>query len=207
MAKLANRILKQFFWSRQNGKSTEKRRTCILKLCIVCRKKTTPLQTRHGRQSSVKYGTRRHSGQVWCQWQSDAILLAHCSGHTALRIVREIQRFLEPTKPCDFKGRIIFMSILNDIERWIKDNWQTCLANATELTEYAKQFKLVIGVSVDLDTKIWYRSCTNKPNGACFWVCWERGGVLGILGRVMGEAQQFEHSRAHPELHFPESFE
>ena len=34
------------------------------------------------------------------------------------------------------------MSIFNDIEYSTEDNQQTCLANAREVTEYAKQFKL-----------------------------------------------------------------
>ena len=62
------------------------------------------------------------------------------SGHTAMQIMREIQTFFGPTEPCDFKGRIIFMSMFNNIERWTKDDQQKCLAKAREVTEYAKQF-------------------------------------------------------------------
>ena len=40
------------------------------------------------------------------------------SGHTAIQITRELQ------------GRIMFMSMFNDIEYWIKDNHRTCVANA-----------------------------------------------------------------------------
>ena len=65
------------------------------------------------------------------------------SGHTAaLIIMRENQTFLGSTRPCDFKCRILFVSMFNDVECRIKDHQQTCLANATEFTEYAKQFEL-----------------------------------------------------------------
>ena len=63
-------------------------------------------------------------------------------GITALQILGEIQTFLLSTRPRDFKGRIIFTLMFNDLVRRAKDNEQTCLANATEVTEYAKQFKL-----------------------------------------------------------------
>ena len=36
----------------------------------------------------------------------------------------------------------MFVSMFNEIEYWIKDNQQTCLANATGVTKFAKQFKL-----------------------------------------------------------------
>ena len=83
------------------------------------------------------------------------------------------------------KGRIIFMSTFNDIEYWVKDNQQECLANATDSTEYAKQFKLGHWCSCGLgQEKVWYRTCSNKPNGA-----WDQ------IARKM--TQKFEEA-SHP---------
>ena len=78
--------------------------------------------------------------------------------------------FLGSTRPCGFTGRITFMPLLNDIEWWTKDTEQTCLANATEVTEYAKQFKLGhLCFKGPGHEKGWYRSCSNKPSGT-----WDR---------------------------------
>ena len=75
--------------------------------------------------------------------------------------MKEIQTFLGPTEPCGTKGRTRFMSIFSGIEHWIKDNQQKCLANATEVTEYAKHFKLSHRRFCGLGQ--WYR---NKTYGA-----------------------------------------
>ena len=70
---------------------------------------------------------------------------AHChlfSGCTSIHIKREIPTFLGSTEPCDFKGRIIFMSMFNDIDYRKRCNEQTCLESVTEVTEHTKQFQL-----------------------------------------------------------------
>ena len=59
-----------------------------------------------------------------------------------------------------------FMSMYNDFDFRLKNNEQTCLTNATEVTQTRSNSSLVIGVSVDLDKNVWYCSCPNKPNGA-----------------------------------------
>ena len=58
-----------------------------------------------------------------------------------MEVMREIQTILGSTEPSDFKVRIIFMSMFKVIEYCLKDDQQTCVANVTEVTEYAKQFK------------------------------------------------------------------
>ena len=54
--------------------------------------------------------------------------------------LREIQKDLETKniKPEDFKDRIIFMSMFNDIE-W-KKNDEYCISNAEEVRTYAMRF-------------------------------------------------------------------
>ena len=52
------------------------------------------------------------------------------------------------------------MSMSNDIEYRAKDNEQTNLANAAEVTEYAKQFKLGHGCFCGFGKEqVRYRSC------------------------------------------------
>ena len=42
--------------------------------------------------------------------------------------------------PSQFQGRIIFMSMFNDISWGSEDNEQECIANATLVTTFAKSF-------------------------------------------------------------------
>ena len=57
--------------------------------------------------------------------------------------------------PSQFQGRIIFMSMFNDIIWGSEDNERECLANATLVTLFAKKkvFQQDIGHSSDLDQK------------------------------------------------------
>ena len=64
------------------------------------------------------------------------------------------------------KGRVILMSMSNDIERWTEDYVQRCLAIATEITKFAKQFKFGHFFCGPGPQRVGYRSCSNKPNGA-----------------------------------------
>ena len=64
-------------------------------------------------------------------------------GHTTLEFVQEIQKFMKEElkrTPQDFKHRIIFMSIYNDIEWTRKDHREVCLNNSSSVAEYAKSF-------------------------------------------------------------------
>ena len=58
-------------------------------------------------------------------------------GFSSLSLLREIQNDLETKniKPEDFKDRIIFMSMFNDVE-W-KTNDENCISNAEKVKNYA----------------------------------------------------------------------
>ena len=90
-----------------------KARYACLKPCCVW-EFTAPLQTKHGRLNFPKYTTRQHQRNYF-RW-------------------KKFKHSWIPRKGVISKRRIIFMSIFDDIEYWIKDNKQTCLANATELS-------------------------------------------------------------------------
>ena len=52
-------------------------------------------------------------------------------GSTTLELVREVQKFMgKMGEPEQFQGRIIFMSMFNDIIWGCKDNETECIANS-----------------------------------------------------------------------------
>ena len=62
-------------------------------------------------------------------------------GFTTLQLVQEVLKFMNKiSEPEQFQGRIIFMSMLNDITWGIKDNEKECIANSTLVSLLAKRF-------------------------------------------------------------------
>ena len=63
-------------------------------------------------------------------------------GFTTLQLCNKVQQFMSKMseKPEKFKGRIIFMSIFNDISWGSEDNEQECESNANLVSIYAKRF-------------------------------------------------------------------
>ena len=55
--------------------------------------------------------------------------------------------------PAQFQGRIIFMSMFNDISWRSEDNERECNVNATLVSIFAKDFQQDVGHSSDLDQK------------------------------------------------------
>ena len=63
-------------------------------------------------------------------------------GFTTLQLCHKVQEFLSKisTEPEDFKGRIIFMSMLNDNSWRSKDNERECESSAQLFSMYTKRF-------------------------------------------------------------------
>ena len=62
-------------------------------------------------------------------------------GFTALQLCNEVQEFMSKmSDPSEFKGRIIFMSMFNDISWRSEYNEQECNANADLVSIYARRF-------------------------------------------------------------------
>ena len=63
-------------------------------------------------------------------------------GRTSLEILQKIQEDLQDRnfEPEDFKDRIIFMSMFNDIEWTKRGNTETCIFNSEQVKNYAKRF-------------------------------------------------------------------
>ena len=53
-------------------------------------------------------------------------------GFTTLQLCNRVQEFMSKmSDPSEFKGRIIFMSMFNDISLGSQDNEKECIANST----------------------------------------------------------------------------
>ena len=62
-------------------------------------------------------------------------------GFTTKQLINKVQEFMTKTSdPSEFKGRIIFMSMFNDISWGSEDNEQECDAYANLFSIYAKRF-------------------------------------------------------------------
>ena len=90
-------------------------------------------------------------------------------GFTTLQLCNKVQEFLSKmSEPEDFTGRIIFMSMFNDISWGSEDNEQECNANAGLVSVYARRFHQEDGHSSDLDQKrigILLMLADHKENG------------------------------------------
>ena len=62
-------------------------------------------------------------------------------GFTTLQLWYKVHEFMDKMgDPSQFKGRIIFMSMFNDIIWGSQDNERECICNATLVTVFAKRF-------------------------------------------------------------------
>ena len=89
-------------------------------------------------------------------------------GFDTLQLSQQVQELLSRVgeTPENFTGRILFMSIFNDISCGTKDNERECLANAKVVSLYAKKFGIgqwsFIGSGSE---KKWYSMEENSPQG------------------------------------------
>ena len=90
-------------------------------------------------------------------------------GFTTLQLVQEVQQFMNKMgEPEKFQGRIIFMSMFNDIIWRSKDNEKECIVNSTLCLYSQKDFQQEVGHSSDLDQKrsgILLMIANHKENG------------------------------------------
>ena len=62
-------------------------------------------------------------------------------GFTTLQLVQEVEQFMNKMgEPEQLRGRIIFMSMFNDIIWRSKDNEKECIANSILVSLFAKRF-------------------------------------------------------------------
>ena len=106
-------------------------------------------------------------------------------GFTTVAILNEIQKMMGQLQcdPGDFTGRIIFMSMFNDIVWDAKGNG-LCVNNSKTIEEYAERFRRGHWSSFGPGSeKKWYASNNSRPNG-----CWDQ-----IAEKMMQIFQRSDH--------------
>ena len=90
-------------------------------------------------------------------------------GFTTMQLVDKVQEFMNKMgDPAQFQGRMIFMSMFNDIKWWTTDNEKECIANATLVSLFAKRFPAgrwsFLGT---LSSTTWspWKACATPPRG------------------------------------------
>ena len=152
-AKLGHGILEQFMSVGTTNRSIEKRSSCVLYSVLW---ETTLSEMWDSSLFMDKFDLTGRPAQFhWHIFRP----------HSAPNQGREIQTFLGSTEPCDLRGRIIFMSVFNDIEFRKPCNDQTCL-DAKEVTEYARVFQVnqwcFCGPGQE---SVWYHTSSDHPAG------------------------------------------
>ena len=100
-------------------------------------------------------------------------------GFTTLHLCNKVQEFLSKMseKPLEFTGRIIFMSMFNDISWGSPDNEQECELNANLVSMYARRFSpgrwSFLGPGSE---KKWYSTHDSKPHRE-----WDRVAELTMI--------------------------
>ena len=89
-------------------------------------------------------------------------------GFTTLQLCNKVQEFMSKMsdQPEEYKGRIVFMSMFNDISWGSEDNEQECSANANLVSIYARRFSpgrwSFLGPGSE---KKWYSTYIDRPQG------------------------------------------
>ena len=99
-------------------------------------------------------------------------------GFTTWQLISKVQEFMTKMgDPSQFKGRIIFMSMFNDISWGSEDNERECSANATLVSIFAKRFPAgrwsFLGPGSE---KKWYSTYIDRPQGE-----WDRVAELMMI--------------------------
>ena len=100
-------------------------------------------------------------------------------GFTTLQLCNKVQEFMSKMsdQPEEFKGRIVFMSMFNDISWGSEDNEQECKANASLVYIYARRFSpgrwSFLGKGSE---NKWYSAYDSRPQGE-----WDRVAELMMI--------------------------
>ena len=99
-------------------------------------------------------------------------------GIITLQLVLDVQKFLTQVgDPSKIKGRLIFMSMFNDIIWRIKDNEKECIANSTLVSLFAKRCPPGRWSFFGLESENkWYSTYIDRPRGE-----WDRVAELMMI--------------------------
>ena len=100
-------------------------------------------------------------------------------GFTTLGILEEIQKFMTELQcePEQFKGRIIFMSMYNDIVCGERGNTEKCVTNSVTVANYARRFLRGRWSCLGPESeKKWSETFSDKPDGD-----WDKNAEIMML--------------------------
>ena len=90
------------------------------------------------------FGKSLSQGSESNRWRADGVRVEKFPGFTTLGILEEIQKFMTELQ-CEleqFKGRIIFLSMYNDIFWRERGKTRKCVMNSVTVANYARRFML-----------------------------------------------------------------
>ena len=107
-------------------------------------------------------------------------------GFSTLELVREVQKVMSKmSEPEQLQGRIIFMSMFNDIMSGNKDNETECIANSALVSSFAKRFSTRRWSFLGLGSeKQWYSTDKERPQGE-----WDRVAELVMINSEKADTQ------------------
>ena len=171
---------------KKSSVSRTRRITYFQILCYALERCTrTHNQTFLGRQVDVvqEFTTIQNFGRNW--WWANGIRVEYFPRIHHIAALQQSPRV--PVKndrknPEEFTGRIIFMSMFNDISWGPQDNEQECELCANFVSIYARRFSpgrwSFLGPGSE---KKWYPTCDSKPQGE-----WDR--VAELMMKKFGES-------------------
>ena len=120
--------------------------------------------------------TIQNFGHNWRR--TDGIRVEYFPRFTTLQLVHEVQKLMSKMgEPEQFQGRIIFMSMFNDIIRRNNDNVTECIANSTLVSLFAKRCPAGRWSFFGLGSETkWYPTYNERPQGE-----WHRVAELMMI--------------------------
>ena len=117
-------------------------------------------------------------------------------GITTLQLCNKVQEFMSKMSvPSEFKGRIIFMSMFNDIMWGSEDNEQECDANATLVTLFARRF---------LPGTWSFLGPDQKRSGILLTLTDHKENGTESLNRWWSDSEKADTQFSEPRVHCPE---
>ena len=139
---------------------------CIFRFCVMPWKDESEPNIKFcfGKKNWV--GSRvHHNTELW-------------TGFTILQLCNKVQEFINKMgDPAQFQGRIIFMSMFNDISWGSEDNGRECNANADLVSIYARRCPAGLWSFLGPGSeKKWYSTDVDRPQGE-----WDRVAELMMI--------------------------
>ena len=128
---------------RQRDQVGEGQSLCLRRFSSMCWSDRTSTRSRRCKMDRTNWRSQKvflEPRRIWSWWRSNWIRVENFPGFTTLTFLKDIQMDLERKnmEPENFKDRIIFMFMFNDIE-W-KKNDENCISNAEKVKNYSKRF-------------------------------------------------------------------